>query len=64
MDYAPHYVLGPEKVWHVFEIIKVDEWEDWELFSKSDTCKYLTEQWLKYADESSVKIVYGERIEY
>lgn len=55
--------MGPEKIWHVFEIIKVEKWENWERFNKSDICKYITKQWLKYADEDSVKIVYGNRIE-
>ena len=64
IDYAPYYVLGPEKIWNVFEIITVNKWEDWERFSKSETCKNLTKQWLEYADKNSVKTVYGNRIEF
>ena len=61
-EFNVHFVLGPEKIWDLFEVIKVDSYSAWDEISKGEIMKKHEKEWLKYVDENSVKLVYGEKI--
>lgn len=63
IDFSVNVIEGPKKEWDVFEVIKIQSYKDWEKISESDEMKNHVLEWVKYADEASVKIFYGNKIE-
>ncbi len=56
-----HFVKGPEKIWDVFEVIKVDNYKAWEEITQTEKMKKHDKEWKKYIDESSVILAYGNK---
>ena len=61
-EFNVHFVMGPKKIWDLFEVIKVRSYKDWENITKQEIMKNHEKAWLKYVDENSVKLIYGEKI--
>jgi len=57
-----HFVIGPEKFWDIFEVIKLDSYKAWEEITETDKMKKHDKEWKKYVDSDSIKFVFGEKI--
>ena len=56
-------VVGPDKRWDCFEIVKVESIEAFEKLMRSDVIKKQVEDFEMFADKDSIRLVYGEKIE-
>ena len=61
-EFNVFFVLGPEKVWDIFETILIDDWDSFDRESQTDEMLEADREWREWIDEDSLKIVYGERI--
>ena len=61
-EFNIHFVIGPEKIWDIFEVIKLDSYKAWEEVTQTDEMKEHDKEWRKYVDEDSIKLVFGEKI--
>ncbi len=61
-EFNIYFVVGPEKIWDIFEVIKVDSYEAWEKVTQTDEMKKHDKDWREYVNEDSIKFVYGEKI--
>ena len=53
---------GEDKTYSVIEDFTVDSYEAWQKAVSSDVMKDVSEGWKNYADETTLKIFYGEII--
>jgi len=51
-----------EAPYHIVEVIDVENWEVWQKVLKSEAMNRVTNEWGNYGDESSVVMIYGEKI--
>jgi hypothetical protein len=61
-EFDIHFVIGPKKIWDIFEVIKVDSYNAWEEITQTDKMKNHDKEWKKYVDSASIKFVFGEKI--
>jgi hypothetical protein len=58
-EFNVYFVLGPEKIWDVFETILIDNWEE---FDRETQIEKADKEWRQWIDEDSLKTIYGEKI--
>ena len=63
IDFSVNIIEGPQKEWDVFEVMKINSYKDWEKISETEEMKKHVIEWVKYANEGSVKLFYGNKIE-
>lgn len=62
-EFSVHMVLGPDKSWDFFEILKVTSWSEFEKTTQNQRHQDHAKEWERYADSGSLKIFYGNKIE-
>lgn len=62
-EFNVSYVIGPDKTWDCFEVVKVESIEAFEKLMETDIIKTQLKDFEKFADKDSIKLVYGEKIE-
>ena len=61
-DFDVEVIVNSDGTWDCLEIVKVDDIEAFEKLMKTDIFKKQWKKFLEFADESSIKTIYGKRI--
>ena len=61
-EFNVYFVLGPDKIWDIFEVIKLNSYKVWEEATQTGKMKKHDIEWKKYVDTDSIKFVFGEKI--
>jgi hypothetical protein len=61
-EFNVYFVIGPEKVWDIFETIVIDNWDKFVEETQTDEMIEADNEWRQWIDEDSLKIVFGEKI--
>lgn len=61
-DFDVEVILNSDSDWDCFEIVKVDDIKEFEELMETDIFKKEWKKFLEFAEESSIKKVYGEKI--
>ena len=61
-EFDVHHVIGLEKSWDFFEVLKVTSWEEFENTTQNQKHEDHVKEWERYADPDSLKIFYGNKI--
>ena len=51
-----------ESPYQIVEDIEVDDWETWQKVSTGEGMKEIADTWGQYGDESTLTIIYGDKI--
>lgn len=64
-QFEVYEIKGAEKgesPYMIIEDVDVDSWDAWQKVVNSDEMKEVVETWSDYGDESTLKVIYGEKI--
>jgi len=61
-EFNVYFVIGPDKVWDIFETIIIEKWEKFEEETQTEEMLEADKEWRDWIDEDSLRIVFGEKI--